>query len=279
MIIFGKRESGFTLIEAIITIVLLGVVAGVLAPLISNSFSAYSDTRQRVNLMAKGRLAIDRLAREIRQAAPNSLDLVGNGLEFIRTTAGGRYITQADNFGSAFRRNNFRFRANVTRSGLYVAGTDLGYTTGQLLIIGNTSATDLRSSPRLTAVVLNANSTNTDPAAAVDNTDQGSILSFNNFTFNRSSPGYHYQIADAVIEVGLSGSTLRWHESTNFDDYNDSPDWGSTDPILVSGITNFSLSYNAGTPFSSGILQVDMTLTEGDESIRIHEEIHVRNTP
>ena len=142
---------GFTLIEMITVIVLLGIIAGILTPFISSAMQAYVASKARANLLAKGRLALERLVREVRHAIPNSLSVIdgGNGIEFVRSRAGGRYVEQFDDFGSEFSRNNHRFKTNANRSNLYVVGnrasTGLGLSGGDVLVIGNFSPATLQS--------------------------------------------------------------------------------------------------------------------------------------
>jgi prepilin-type N-terminal cleavage/methylation domain-containing protein len=59
-------EAGFTLVELIITIVLVGIIAGIAAILTLQGVSSYTVQDLRADLTNQGRLAIERMAREIR---------------------------------------------------------------------------------------------------------------------------------------------------------------------------------------------------------------------
>lgn len=61
-----REEAGFTLIELSIVIVLIGIIAGVGAMLILQGVNAYISQDVRADLTSQGRLAIERMAREIR---------------------------------------------------------------------------------------------------------------------------------------------------------------------------------------------------------------------
>ena len=138
-----KKSTGFTLIEMVTVIVLLGIIAGILTPFIAKAMQAYTHSKARASLVDKGRLAMERLAREVHQAVPNSLSVLagGDGIEFVRTRAGGRYVERFDDFGAEFSRINRRFRKNANLSQLYAVGTGLVFAAGDILVIGNTSPT------------------------------------------------------------------------------------------------------------------------------------------
>ncbi|MEO5657580.1 MAG: type II secretion system protein, partial [Nitrospiria bacterium] len=61
-----RGQEGFTLIELVITIVLVGIIAGVGALFLQQGVRAYISADARTDLTNQGRLAIERMAREIR---------------------------------------------------------------------------------------------------------------------------------------------------------------------------------------------------------------------
>jgi MSHA biogenesis protein MshO len=284
----GRRtgQRGFTLIELVMVIVLLGVMAGVLTPFILSAMEAYTASRARADLVAKGRLALERMAREVRRAVPNSLSVVdsGNGIEFAHSCGGGRYVEQFDSYGGAFSKNNYRFKTNANRSYLYVVGnnamtglaTDCAAT--DTLVIGNYSPADLQGGDTRVSLAGIA-----DTTLASDGTDYGQLLSYSSgHQFLTASPGKHFTIADKVIEVGrLSGdATLRWHSVSGFGDYNLGADWDASDPILVNGVSSVNFAYTPGSVATNGILRIDLLLSAtGGETIRLYHEVQIRNAP
>ncbi len=276
-----RREHGFTLVEMVTVIVLLGIIAVVLAPFIANAIQAWHDGKARAELVARGHLALERLAREVRLAVPNSLETLGagQGIQFVRSRAGGRYIERFDNFGTAFTRMNRRFRKNATlANGLYVMGGGLSVSAGDILVIGNTSPAALKVFPGNGPAVALTGVTAT--TSATDGTNQGHILGFANHRFLVDSPGRHFAIADQTVEVGLTGNTLRWHTAAGLTNYDANADWGASDPVLVDGVSAVSFTYAPGTPAATGVLRIDLTLaTDAGNGIRLYHEVHVRNTP
>jgi prepilin-type N-terminal cleavage/methylation domain-containing protein len=90
------HSKGFTLIEIIITIVLIGVLSTIAAVIILQGIRAYSEERTRSDVHYQARIAMERMAREIRtirsqtagdittMAAANLAfcDITGKAIEF-----------------------------------------------------------------------------------------------------------------------------------------------------------------------------------------------------
>ena len=281
MVAHNKTQTGFTLIEMITVIVLLGIIAGILTPFIAKAMQAYTHSKARATLVDKGRLALERLSREVRQAVPNSLSVLsgGMGIEFVRSRAGGRYVERFDDFGTEFSRVNRRFRRNANLTQLYAVGTGLGFSAGDVLVIGNTSPAELQVGN--TAVALTGITATTAVGPGNDGTNNGQILSFAGHQFAVESPGRHFSIADRTVEVGLLGSNLRWFTASGLGNYDGAVNWSGSDPSLTDGVSAVSFVYAPGTPQSTGVLRIDLQLTDATtgQSIRLYREVHVRNTP
>jgi prepilin-type N-terminal cleavage/methylation domain-containing protein len=77
-----SSTDGFTLIELVISMLLVGIVAGVLAPIYRQAGEMFSATHARAELTARGRLALERLSRELREADPSRIQAGANQLRF-----------------------------------------------------------------------------------------------------------------------------------------------------------------------------------------------------
>ena len=62
------NEKGFTLIEIIIVIVVLGIVSGVTFQIVASGVQAFKKSSARKELYDQGRLALERMVRELRDA-------------------------------------------------------------------------------------------------------------------------------------------------------------------------------------------------------------------
>lgn len=88
-----RQLSGFTLVELVLVIVLLGIVATVSTGFLGSGAQMYAEASDRDRLLSQSRFALERLTRELRIAVPNSARVSANGmcLEFIPLLAAARY--------------------------------------------------------------------------------------------------------------------------------------------------------------------------------------------
>lgn len=75
-----RNSRGFSLIEIIVVIVILGVLAIGISTFIQFGTQIYTDATDREEVVSSARFAVERLNREIRAAVPNSIRLTSNGL-------------------------------------------------------------------------------------------------------------------------------------------------------------------------------------------------------
>lgn len=86
MIICRAKQKGFTLIELILVIIILGIVATSVTAFIRYGTQSYTDATDRDELISTARFAIERLNREVRHALPNSIRTIGNNNQCLEFT-------------------------------------------------------------------------------------------------------------------------------------------------------------------------------------------------
>ncbi|MDB5801905.1 MAG: hypothetical protein JWL63_2844 [Rhodocyclales bacterium] len=90
-----QRVTGLTLIEMIVSLVLVGLLSSIVAVFLQVPLQSYFVTRQRLDLVDGIELSMRHMDQELRQALPNSVrsTVVGGVtyIEFLATRGSGRY--------------------------------------------------------------------------------------------------------------------------------------------------------------------------------------------
>ncbi|PML78483.1 PilW family protein [Enterovibrio norvegicus] len=91
-------QSGFTLVELIVTMTILAIVSVGIFGFIESSTSGYVESKNREALQSQARFVVERLGRELRHAVPNSIETSDNGqcLVFTPVRFTGLYNTRVE---------------------------------------------------------------------------------------------------------------------------------------------------------------------------------------
>ena len=109
-------QRGFTLVETIMVIAVIGILGGIVAVFIRVPVQGYVDSVARAELTDVADLALRRMARDLRLALPNSIRVTpaGDSLEFLMTRTGGRYLAAEDSADPALPVLDFVDAANTS---------------------------------------------------------------------------------------------------------------------------------------------------------------------
>ncbi|WP_413112664.1 type II secretion system protein J [Thaumasiovibrio sp. DFM-14] len=89
--------KGFTLLEMVITLMVVAVLSLAVTGMISLAADGYSSGQQREQLQGEARFLLGRLSQEIRHAIPNSLSVDEGCLSFYPAILSGFYLDDRDN--------------------------------------------------------------------------------------------------------------------------------------------------------------------------------------
>ncbi len=282
-------QSGFSLVELIVVVVLLGVLASGAGLLIVRPIEAYDDQVRRQQLVDQGEMALRQIARDVRRALPNSIRVtpVGAGfaVEMVNTIDGARY---RDEVGGEFTTANdtLEFAAADTDFNLLGLFNTPGLlAAGQRLVIYNTSAAGIYSDAALNnnpGIVTTAGTTltlSTNTPATED--DEHHVNMAPAFQFAQQSPGQRVFVIDgptSYICNPASNQIVRYSNYA-FSAAQPTPPVGGTSGVVISQLSGCDMTYNPGTSQRGGILTVEITITDSGESINLLHQVHVVNVP
>jgi len=260
-------QCGFTLIEAIVVIVITGIVASMVAIFIRAPIDAYTDSARRAMLTDIADTAARRMARELQGALPNSVrvDATGTFLEFVPIRAAGRYRTAV---GTASSDDPLSFTDGADNS-FDVLGPTVTVPANSSLVVYNLGIDG--------ASVYEANSTVRRVATVGANlnkvtfTSTGTALAF-------SSPGNRFQIVGTPVSFVCDGGTL-WR-FTGYAFQAAQPLNGlANGAALATRVSECSMAYNPGTLQSNGLVSLRLSLTQDGETVTLLHQVNVDNVP
>jgi MSHA biogenesis protein MshO len=279
-----RAVPGFSLVELVMSIAVVGVLAVVAGRFIAQPVEGYVDTTRRAELVELGAGALHRITREIRLAVPNSVRVSGDGraVEFLRIRTGGRY--RAEGPGDPLD---------------FAAGTDSFDVIG-----GLPDASSVLASPGATLgdcvggtvdclVVYNTGQPGAD-AFALDNVAAVQAATASTVSFSRPAPfplrsprGRFYVVETPVSFVCDPGAgTLSRHARYPLTAVHGAVDSdaeligaGSSSQRLADGIDACRFAYQAGTATRGALISLELSVEHDAERVSLLQQIHVGNVP
>lgn len=294
------RHSGFSLLELILVIVLLGVLAGGAGLLITRPIEAYNDQLRRQQLVDQAEMALRQIARDVRRALPNSIRIEattvpgGWALEMINTIDGARYRDEIDSAGGVYTLPFDRLSFSSADTDFNLLGQfgvlplNVALPSRQRVVIYNTAPTDIYQDINAgtgSGIVTSAGTTLT----ISDNTGEHHIRMLPAFRFTQQSPGQRAFVIDGAVSYVCNPGA---RTITRYDSYPYQTNQQGSDASLAaltgvqSGrvatqVASCSASYDPGTASRGGIVSLRINLNEATsgESISLLHQVHVVNVP
>lgn len=264
-----RPQQGFTLIESIIAIVILGILSGIVAVFIRGPISAYVDTKERALLTDAADGAMRRIGRDLQTALPNSFRGASSSstacIEFLPVIGGGRYRIQAGSGG------NDKLNFNNDDDSFDV--------------LGHIGLDALPAGTNLVAIY-NLGVPGAD-AYAGDNTGTiqsalGTSIALNpGKKFPFESPGNRFQvISNQSVVYFCSGTGLyRKTQAIASAKMAACPSAGAGDALLVDNVSACSFTYEPAVTTRNGVVTISLVLTRNNESVNLYNEVSVSNAP
>ena len=267
------RGRGFTLVEMIVVVAITGIIAAVVAVFIRQPVESYVDVSRRGELSDIADTALRRITRDVRSSLPNSIRVTTAGnvtyLEYLHTSGGGRYRAAPDSAGAG---NVLDFVA--ADASFDVIGTMPALAAGNSIVIYNLSPSGST-----------ANAYTGDNRAAYSSNTATTITLSAAKLFPFQSPSKRFQVVEGAVTYACDplpagAGTLRRYWNYAIVNPQPAPPAGGSNALLATNISSCSFTYSAsGATARTGILALNLEISEGGETVRLFQQAHVNNVP
>ena len=246
----AQRQRGFTLIELILVITILGVISVSVAQVISLSAQIYITGAERTRLVSDARFIILRLEKELRNVVPNSVsfDASLGCLTYYPIVMSGTYT--ADPLDNELHTVIFEMIAPSTGDKLVIYPTSpQSVTDNSVDYTGFTVATDDDGNDLEHQYIIELGAANT-----------------------QSSPGKRFFVFNETPVSVCKETTPQGDALVRRD--------GTSTGVIATNVGSWSADIITASLRQNALVDIDMTLISGDdETLAFSHEVHFPNVP
>lgn len=270
--------------EAVMVIVITGIIAGVVAVFIQGPMQGYFDTARRAEMTDTADTAVRRISRDLHLALPNSVRVTGGNqvIEFLSTRTGGRYraekgIVTDDILDFSLADTSFE-----------VLGPAITLAAGDQIVIFNLGVPEADAYAGNSLATDNRRAYN-GAAGAVSNV---SITSANRLPLD--SPSHRFQVVDMPVTYlcdTTGGKVWRYWGYPIQDVQAKTDTIAELDALvtpatatrgkalLAQNLSACSFTYGPGPTERSGLVSMRLSITQSNETVSLYQAVHVSNVP
>lgn len=281
-----RKTRGFTLVELIIVIVLVGIVAAIVSMQLKPALESYLAVGRRANLADQADGALRRMVADARAAVPNSLRLhSAQCLEMVPTSDGGRLRTGVDVdplhpdskvFDPAAPGQEFDVLSELTAARQQ-----------DWIVMGNQSGNDVYGGTNSARIRTLKDSPSKDVALKRMSLDSALSLpgGYDGGRFvvvPQAQLGVSYVCVNPGISADGNGTGALLRVS-GYDFRNRAnaacPAAPADAPVVASKVASCNFIYQSGVTQQSGYVQLTLGLSNGGEAANLTVGAHVENVP
>ncbi|MCF2947363.1 prepilin-type N-terminal cleavage/methylation domain-containing protein [Paraglaciecola aquimarina] len=284
----NRKKHGFTLIELITVIVILGVVSVGLSGFIRTGMGIYTDVNERDQILGESRFMVERISRELRHAIPNSTRIksVGNTqcLEFVPTLWVTYYTslpvlpdtaTQSTIIEIGQNKANYQITPQNTLAGV----------TGDYAFVYPTSNTDIYAAAsekrREILACTEQDASADDDCWTLDDAQHTAILTLDGSFADNSPASRLYFGRDAISYCAYNDGKVYRYQNV-IDDIQEVYPSDSTvsRALMAKELTNSQpFKIEEASLTRNGLVNILLEFKRNDELVNYNVEVHIPNVP
>jgi len=269
-----KKTAGFTLMELIIVIIIMGVMSVGIAGFIKLSTQTYLNVTERDELLANARFSVERLNREVRNALPNSLREATNTaattrcLEFVPIIASTVYTEIAvapEPVANTIAVIPFKISDSVDYNCNDCGDVVMVY-------------------PLDNAEIYQDHDDTSGKAFEIESypaTDSSEIELKQTAVFTEDSPTNRAYIFNSPVSYCLNGDTLKRYVGYGFTTAQSLPPLTGSNSLMAEGLDFASSRFSvvAASLRRNAVVQIKLNFTRDGEQVVFDNAIHINNIP
>lgn len=246
------KQSGFSLIEVIAVVVILGIIAVIGTQFIVHTTESYRVTQSRALLANTGRQAVERMTRQLRGALPYS----------VRLTNGGQCIQFMPIAAAGFYRPSLPLDRPIDT--LVTSPYRIDYYSADYLVLGALGSDEVYNGLARTPVT----------------TMGATAIGFNAHTFIRNSESQRFYLVSEPQAFCFFNGQLHFY--SNLSPTDSAISLGAPDELLARNVVSTEaavFALNGATAENNIIVNINIGFSEGGETVDFFQEVSLRNVP